>query len=93
MPRKELSSPIVGLIIRKGEKQKLHKLCFAYNIPIPYPNLFENKKHYALWALSNEGIGLTGTVIMSHLDTVLHGVDELEAYLQSHVETSPNPNC
>ena len=74
---------LIGLVLEPRAKGRLLDLCIHYHIPITYPKLFKSKKHYFLWGLSKDGIGLIGTLAISKLPIVLHGVDELESYLES----------
>jgi len=82
----EVAKSLCGLCLKKGEKRKLYEICIKYNIPITYPDLFEDDKHYYLWGISSTGIGLIGTVIMNYLElnngTIFHSLEELEEYLK-----------
>lgn len=81
-----IKEKLCGLVIRKGEKGKLYEICIKYGIPITYPNLFDDEIHYILWGISENGIGLIGTVIMNYLSenngTIFQSLDELEEYLK-----------
>ena len=83
---KDVSKSLYGLFLKKGEKSKLYDICIKYNIPIRYPNLFIDDTHYYLWGISENGIGLIGTIIMNHLSysngTIFNSLDELEQYLK-----------
>ncbi|MCR4661386.1 MAG: hypothetical protein K5765_05205 [Clostridia bacterium] len=82
---KKLFNEMYGLVINDGEKSALHNLCVKYNIPITYPELFSDSTEYNLWGINNDGIGLLGTFMMNKLpkDKIIHGVKELELYIQS----------
>ena len=82
---------LVGLVIAKDETAKLLQICKRYAIPTPYPDIFEDGKFHPLWAISNKGIGLVGTEVMRRLRKVLHGLDELDAYLSS-LGNGPTPS-
>ena len=77
---------LCALVLGKGEKRKLYELCIKYGIPIIYPDLFMDNNDYYLWEISNDGIGLVGTIIMHHLKQnngkIFHSLNELEEYLR-----------
>lgn len=77
---------LCGLFLKEGEKERLYKICIKYGIPISYPSLFIDNKHYYLWGISDKGIGLIGTIIMNYLSenngTIFQSLDELEEYLK-----------
>ena len=74
---------LVGLVIADNEKDKLLKLCEEYDIPILYPSLFKDTANYHLWGISGDGVGLLGVEVIRRLPKIIHGVDELEIYLDS----------
>lgn len=80
------SKLLCGLFLKNGEKNRLHQICIKYEIPIKYPNLFSDDTHYSLWGISENGIGLIGTIIMNYLQenngTIFNSLDELEEYLK-----------
>ena len=56
------------LVLYKGEKEELYKLCIEYKIPILYPRLFKSDEpHHYLWGFNKDGIALVGTIIMRRL--------------------------
>ena len=76
-----------GLVLNEGETKKLKELCIKYNIPITYPDLFnEDEPFHPMWEFSRDGIGLTGTAVMRCFSEkgikIIHGVDELEEFLE-----------
>ena len=77
---------LCGLYLKKGEKDKLYEICIKYNIAITYPSLFENDTHYYLWCISENGIGLCGTIIMNYLSEnngiIIKSLEQLEKYLK-----------
>lgn len=73
----------VGLVIKQGEKEKLWEVCKRYDIPIPYKHLFTDLKEYCLWVVSEDGIGLAGTIVLRHLHRVLHGIGQLCVWCES----------
>lgn len=77
---------LIGIFLKKGEKNRLHDICVKHKISIPYPELFKDDLHYYLWGLRDNKIGLIGTVVMNHLSenggTIFQSLDELEAYLK-----------
>ena len=77
---------LCGLYLKKGEKDKLYEICIKYNIAITYPSLFENDAHYYLWCISENGIGLCGTIIMNYLcennGIIIKSLEKLEKYLK-----------
>ena len=79
---------LYGLFLKEGEKGRLYDICIKYKIPINYPSLFEDNKHYYLWGISNEGVGLIGIIIMNYLSKnngiIFHSLDNLEKYLKNH---------
>lgn len=82
---KERLENLCGLFLKHGEKQRLYEICINHNIPIKYPDLFNNDNHYYFWGIRREGIGLISVVIMNYLNdnngTIFHSLDELEEYL------------
>ena len=74
------------LVLYKGEREELYKLCIEYKIPILYPRLFKSDEpHHYLWGFNKNGIALVGTIIMRSLSKnrrVLHGIKELESFLK-----------
>ena len=80
-----VTESLCGLVLRKGEKERLFEICVKHGIPITYPNLFTNDTHYYLWGIRKEGIGLIGTIIMNYLEDnggkIFHSLDELEQHL------------
>ena len=77
-----------GLVLYKGEREELYKICLEYKIPILYPRLFKgDEPHHYLWGFNKNGIGLVGTIIMRSLSKncrVLHGIKELESFLKKN---------
>ena len=94
MPTKKLENyeaneqikSLCRLYLKKGEKRRLYDICINYDIPITYPNLFEDDKHYYLWGIRKTGIGLISTHIMNFIEnnngTIFHSLNELEEYLK-----------
>lgn len=58
-------------------------MCIKHQIPIFYPELFENENEYHLWGISQDGIGQIGTIIMQNLakEKIFHSLSELEDFL------------
>lgn len=85
---KEKLENLCGLFLRKGEKEKLQELCVKFNIPIKYPKLFIDDKHYYFWGIRKTGVGLVSIVIMNYLKdnngVVFNSVSELENYLKNN---------
>lgn len=86
LANKKLEEELCGLVLGKGEKNRLHNICIKYGIPITYPRLFEDDTHYYLWGIRKSGIGLVSTVIMHYLKEnngkIFDSLDELEEYLK-----------
>ena len=42
------NNELYGLVLNKGEREELYKLCIEYKIPILYPRLFKSDEphHY-----------------------------------------------
>lgn len=82
---KEMKINLCGLVLRKGEKERLYNICTKYNVPIKHPRLFNDDNHYVLWGITDSGIGLISTVIMNYLEenggVIFNCLDELEEYL------------
>lgn len=80
------SKSLFGLLLKKGEKNRLYDICVKYGIEITYPKLFADDTHYYLWGIRENSIGLIGTVIMNYLSesngTIFQSLDELEDYLK-----------
>ena len=80
------NNELYGLVLNKGERKELYKLCVEYKIPILYPRLFKSDEpHHYLWGFNKDGIALVGTIIMRRLTKnrrVLHGIKELESFLK-----------
>lgn len=80
------NNELYGLVLYKGEREELYKLCIECKIPILYPRLFNNDEpHHYLWGFNKNGIALVGTIIMKSLfktRRVLHGIKELESFLK-----------
>ena len=80
------NNELYGLVLYKGEKEELYKLCVECKIPILYPRLFNNDEpHHYLWGFNKNGIALVGTIIMRSLSKssrVLYGTKELESFLK-----------
>lgn len=74
----------VVIISTKKERNQLYDLCVKYNIPILYPELFEEKKIYNLWGISKSGIGLVGTIIAKHISKsyIFHSIEELKKLIK-----------
>lgn len=75
---------LFGLCLKKGEKRRLYELCIKHHITITYPELFDDDTHYYLWGISENGIGLIGTIIMNYLECngiIFNSLDELEKHL------------
>lgn len=81
-----ITKSLIGVFLKKGEKNKLYDICTKYEISIPYPNLFTDDTHYYLWGIRNNRIGLISTFIMNYLSenngTIINNLEELEAYLK-----------
>ena len=44
------NNELYGLVLNKGEREELYKLCIEYKIPILYPSLFKSDEpHHYLW--------------------------------------------
>ncbi len=84
---KNQTKTLIGLYLRKGEKEKLYNLCIKYNIPITYQGLFNDDTHYYLWGIRKTGIGLIGIVVMNYLEDndglIFHSLDVLEQYFKT----------
>ena len=80
------NNELYGLVLYKGEKEELYKLCIEYKIPILYPRLFKSDEpHHYLWGFNKDGIALVGTIIMRRLTKnrrVIHWIKELESFLK-----------
>lgn len=78
---------LIGLYLKKGEKENLYNLCVKYNIPITYKGLFSDDTHYYLWGIRETGIGLIGTVVMNYLKDnkglIFESLEDLEKHLKS----------
>ena len=44
-----VAKSLYGLVLKKGEKNRLYDICLKYRISITYPNLFSDDTHYYLW--------------------------------------------
>ena len=78
-----------GLVLNEKETKKLKELCTRYNIPITFPELFnEDEPYHPMWTFSRKGIGLAGTAVMRCFSEkgikIFHGVDELEVFLKAN---------
>ena len=78
-----------GLVLNEGETKNLKELCIKYNIPITYPDLFnEDEPFHPMWAFSRGGIGLSGTAVMRCFSErgirIFRGVEELENFLKDN---------
>lgn len=82
----EVAKRMCGLVLAEGEKSRLYDICIKYEISITYPSLFADDKHYYLWGISKNGIGLVGTMVMNGLKAnngrIFESLDELEDYLK-----------
>lgn len=80
------NNELYGLVLYNGETEELYKLCTEHTIPILYPKLFQSDEtHHYLWGFNKNGIALVGTIIMRSLsknNRVLHGIKELESFLE-----------
>ena len=80
------NNELYGLMLNKGEREELYKLCIEYKIPILYRRLFKSDEpHHYLWGFNKNGIALVGTIIMRSLSKkrrVLYGIKELESFLK-----------
>ena len=80
------SKILCGLYLKEGEKSRLYDICLKHEIPITYPSLFVDNKHYYLWGISKKGIGLIGTIIMRGLEEnngiIFQTLEQLEEYLK-----------
>ena len=90
------NNELYGLVLNKGEREELYKLCIEYKIPILYPRLFKSDEpHHYLWGFNKDGIALVGTIIMRRLTKnrrVLHGIKELESFLKNNQSYLPIGN-
>jgi len=75
----------VVVISTREERDQLKALCIKHNIPLTYPELFEEENIQPLWGISNDGIGLVGTVIARYTpkDHIIHSFEELEERIKS----------
>lgn len=69
----------IVIISSKKERDELKDLCIKSNIPLTYPNLFNEKRVHSLWGINKNGIGLVGTVIARHTpkDHIVYSTNEL----------------
>ena len=75
----------VVVISTREERDQLKALCIQHNIPLTYPELFEEENIQPLWGISNDGIGLVGTVIASNApkDHIIRSIEELDNILNN----------
>jgi len=75
----------VVVISTREERDQLKALCIKHNIPLTYPELFEEENIQHLWGINNDGIGLVGTVIARYTpkDHIIHSLEELEEKINS----------
>ena len=73
----------VVVISSKEERDELKAICVKLNIPIIYPELFEEEEIHHLWGISKSGVALVGTIIARNTpkDHIIHSLKELESYL------------
>ena len=85
--KKNEKEELFGLVLKENEKKRLYEICIKYNIKILYPNLFISDKHYSLWALNKNAIGLIGTFLMRKIKEkngiIFTSLDELEKHMNS----------
>lgn len=70
----------VVVISTREERDQLKALCIKHNIPLTYPELFEEENIQPLWGINNDGVGLVGTVIVRHTpkENIFHSIIDLE---------------
>lgn len=70
----------VVVISAREERDQLKTLCIKHNIPLTYPELFEEENIQPLWGINNDGVGLAGTVIARYTpkEHVFHSITDLE---------------
>lgn len=75
----------VVVISTREERDQLKALCIKHNIPLTYPELFEEENIQPLWGISNDGIGLVGTVIARNApkDHIIRSIEELDNILNN----------
>ena len=83
---KERKEELFGLVLNEGEEEMLKALCWVFDIPFKYPDLFDSDRpHYNLWCFSKSGIGVTGVSVMRCLtigrNKIFHGVNEMKEFL------------
>ena len=79
---------VFGLVLKDGERGKLHELCVKEGIPILFPEMFEEKHPMKyLWAFNIKGIAGASTILMLHFTIdgirIIHGVKELEEFFST----------
>lgn len=91
MPREIKKDDLYVVIIETEEERKtLHDLCVKYDIPILYPELFDEEEPLTchLFGVSESGVGLVGTMVarFTPKDHILHlsnGLEKIEGILHS----------
>lgn len=70
----------VVVISTREERDQLKALCIKHNIPLTYPELFEEENIQPLWGINSDGVGLVGTVIARYTskNQIFHSIDDLE---------------
>lgn len=84
MPQKTLQNDLYVVVISsKEERDELKALCVKHNIPLLYPELFEEEEIHHLWGISKNGVALVSTMIARHTpkENIFHSVKELECIL------------
>lgn len=73
------------VISTREERNQLKALCIKHNIPLTYPELFEEENIQSLWGISIDGIGLVGTEIASNVpkDHIIRSIEKLDNILNN----------
>lgn len=75
-----LNDLYVVVISSKEERDELKAICVKHNIPLLYPELFEEEEIHHLWGISKSGVGLVGTVVARYTPkkNIFHSIKEME---------------
>lgn len=74
----------VVVISTREERDQLKALCIKHNIPLTYPELFEEENIQPLWGINSDGIGLVGTAVarFTPKNQIIYSLDKLEQILK-----------
>ena len=82
MSKKTNKEPIGLVLSSQKDKDDVRKISLKYGIKIQYEDIFSKENNNHLYLFNEDGIGLTGTYIISRVKTVLYGPKEYEDYLK-----------